>query len=119
MLCVHSMDEVYTCNNPNTIAQDNIHLLCDWGDEDFINYPDGRRVLRPIRKKDNIIKAYYRRKHWYAKQKSKGQETIKKKKTSRDKSKEKKAKIVKKGAEKRLREYIIKKYGSINEKTDK
>ena len=41
-----------------------------------------------------------------------------KKETSRDKSK-KKAKIVKKRAERRLREYITKKYGRINEKTDK
>lgn len=41
-----------------------------------------------------------------------------KKETSRDKSK-KKAKISKKRAERRLREYITKKYGRINEKTDK
>ena len=68
MLFFHSIDEFYTCNNPNTIAQDNLHLLCDWEDKDFISYPDGQRTLRPNRNKDNIIKAYYRRKYWYAKQ---------------------------------------------------
>ena len=69
MLFFHSVDEIYTCNHPNTISEDSLHLLCDWEDKDFITYPDGKRILRPARRKDNFIKAYYRRKHWYAKQK--------------------------------------------------
>ena len=71
-LFFHGIEEIYTCNNPNTLGNEQLHVLCDWEDKDFIVYPDGRRILRPKRKKDNFIKAYYRRKHWYAKQKSKG-----------------------------------------------
>lgn len=80
LLVIHPIEEIYTCNNPNTIGSEQIHMLCDWEDEDFIYYPDGKRVLRPKRKKDNIIKAYYRRKHWYAKQKSETKENGSKKK---------------------------------------
>ena len=71
-LFFHGVEEIYTCNNPNTIGNEQLHVLCDWEDKDFIDYPDGRRKLRPKRKKDNMIKSYYRRKHLNAKQKSKG-----------------------------------------------
>ena len=71
-LFFHGVEEIYTCNNPNTLGNEQLHILCDWEDKDFIDYPDGRRKLRPKRKKDNMIKSYYRRKHLNAKQKSKG-----------------------------------------------
>ena len=71
-LFFHGVEEIYTCNNPNTLGNEQLHILCDWEDADFIDYPDGRRKLRPKRKKDNMIKSYYRRKHLNAKQKSKG-----------------------------------------------
>ena len=72
MMILQPMDEFYTCNNPNTILEDGLHVLCDWEDADFVDLKDGTRVLRPRRGKDNPVKAYYRRKHWDAKQKSKG-----------------------------------------------
>ena len=71
-LFLHGAEEIYTCNNPNTIGTDQSHVLCDWEDLDFITLRNRDRVLRPKRKKDNFIKAYYRRKYWYAKQKSEG-----------------------------------------------
>ena len=63
LLVLQPMDEFYTCNNPNTLG-DVPHLFCDWEDQDFINYPNGDRRLRPKRKADNFIKAYYRKKHY-------------------------------------------------------
>lgn len=63
LLLLQPIEEIYTCNNPNTIG-DVPHFICNWEDKDFINYPNGKRILRPYRKKDNFIKAYYRRKHY-------------------------------------------------------
>jgi hypothetical protein len=74
LLVVQPIDEFYTCNNPNTISEDSLHILCDWEDADFITLKNGNRVLRPKRKKDNLIKAHYRRKYWDAKQESKAKE---------------------------------------------
>ena len=63
LFVVHPMEEIHNCNNPNTIGSIP-HLFCAWEDDDFIEYPDGKRVLRPKRKKDNFIKKYYRNKYW-------------------------------------------------------
>jgi len=69
LVTFHSIEEIYTCNNPNTLGNENLHMLCNWNDDDFIQYPDGERLLRPKRKKDNFIKAYYRKKYWINKMK--------------------------------------------------
>jgi len=63
MLIMHPIEEVHNCNNPNTLG-DMPHLICVWTDSDFIDTNDGGRVLRPNRKKDNLVKAHYRRKYW-------------------------------------------------------
>ena len=69
MLILQTGDEFYTCNHPNTISKDNLHILCDWEDLDFVGLRDGTRVLRPKRQKDNPIKAMYRKKYWDNKRK--------------------------------------------------
>ena len=66
LLLFQPIEEIYTCNHPNTI-DNNQQLLCNWTDADFVKLNDGTRVLRPKRKKDNFVKAYYRRKYWKAK----------------------------------------------------
>ena len=64
LLLFQPIEEIYTCNHPNTIGKDLPHFFCDWEDQDFVATRDGGRVLRPKRKKDNFIKAHYRRKYW-------------------------------------------------------
>ena len=63
MIPLHALDEVYSCNMPNTIDNDS-QIFCRWNDKDFVELKNGDRILRPKRKKDNIIKAYYRKKWW-------------------------------------------------------
>ncbi len=63
LLLFQPVEEIHNCNNPNTLGEA-IHLICVWTDEDFVKTRDGGRVLRPKRKKDNFIKAHYRRKYW-------------------------------------------------------
>ena len=57
------VEEIYNCNHPNTLG-DAAHLICVWTDEDFVKLNNGNRVLKLKRKKDNFVKAYYRRKYW-------------------------------------------------------
>ena len=40
------------------------HYVCDWDSDDFYTNLNGQKILRPKRKKDNAIKAYYRSKYW-------------------------------------------------------
>ena len=63
LLLFQPVEEIYNCNHPNTIG-DNVHLICVWTDEDFIRLNNGNRVLRPKKKKDNFVKAHYRKKYW-------------------------------------------------------
>ena len=72
LLIMQPIEEVHNCNNPNLIESNTINLVCVWNDQDFYKSITGHEILRPKRKKDNIIKAYYRGKYWNAKQKSKG-----------------------------------------------
>ena len=71
LLIIQPIEEIHNCNHPNTLGTAP-HMVCVWTDEDFIVQKDKTRILRPKRKKDNFIKAHYRRKYWNAKQKSKG-----------------------------------------------
>ena len=63
LLLFQPVEEIYNCNHPNTIGE-NIHLVCNWVDEDFVKLNNGNRVLKLKRKKDNFVKAHYRRKYW-------------------------------------------------------
>tara|TARA_R100000781_G_C4052160_1_gene118015 strand:- start:120 stop:383 length:264 start_codon:yes stop_codon:yes gene_type:complete len=63
LLIFQPIEEIYTCNNPNTIGVENLHLLCDWTKDDFIEY-EGANVLKPYDANDNKIKAFYRNKWW-------------------------------------------------------
>jgi hypothetical protein len=63
LLLFQPIEEIHNCNHPNTLGEA-VHLICVWTDHDFVNMNDGTRVLRPKRKMDNFIKAYYRRKYW-------------------------------------------------------
>ena len=58
------VEELYTCNNPNLKGTQNLHLLCNWEPDDFYTNTSNQLVLRPKRKKDNPVKAYYRKKYW-------------------------------------------------------
>ena len=71
LLFVQPFEEFYNCNNPNLVNTDLIHICCPWNEQDFYTAHTGIVYLRPKRKKDNFIKAYYRRKYWDAKQESK------------------------------------------------
>lgn len=57
------IEELYTCNHPNTI-DNNQQLLCNWTDQDFRVNKYGDRVLKKQNNNDNFIKAYYRKKYW-------------------------------------------------------
>ena len=67
VLFMQPIEEFHNCNNPNLVETNNIHLLCIWNEQDFYTAYTGDKILRPKRKKDNFIKAHYRRKYWYAK----------------------------------------------------
>ena len=64
LLLFQPIEELYTCNHPNLIGKQNIHLLCNWDRDDFYISVSGDLILRPKRKKDNLAKAYYREKYW-------------------------------------------------------
>ena len=53
LLLFQPIEEIYTCNHPNTI-DNNQQLLCNWTDADFVKLNDGTRVLRPKRKLKKI-----------------------------------------------------------------
>ena len=63
ILLFQPIEELYNCNNPNTIGE-NLHLLCNWQDVDFVVNSKGNRVLKKYKQDDNFIKAHYRRKYW-------------------------------------------------------
>ena len=69
MILFQPIEELHNCNNPNLIGIAP-HYVCVWDEDDFYTTISGEKALRPKRKKDNKIKAYYRRKYWDAKQKS-------------------------------------------------
>ena len=64
LLIMQPVQEIHNCNNPNLIEKEIYHALCDWEEDDFYTNIKGKKILRPKRKKDNRIKAYYRKKYW-------------------------------------------------------
>ena len=66
MMLVQPIEEIHNCNNPNLKGKVK-HYVCDWDEDDFYTNINGQKILRPKRKKDNKIKAYYRKKYWYGK----------------------------------------------------
>ena len=63
LLIFQPIEEIHNCNNPNLIEKVP-HIMCVWEEEDFYKTKTGKLVLRKKRKKDNFIKAHYRRKYW-------------------------------------------------------
>ena len=63
LILLQPIEEIHNCNNPNTIGIIP-HYVCDWDEDDFYTNVNGKKILRPKRKKDNKIKAYYREKYW-------------------------------------------------------
>ena len=63
LLSFQPFEELHNCNNPNLIGIVP-HYVCTWEKEDFIKLKNGQKVLRPKRKTDSKIKAYYRKKYW-------------------------------------------------------
>ena len=63
IICIQPIEELYTCNHPNTI-DNNQQLVCNWTDQDFRVNKYGDRVLKKENNNDNFIKAYYRKKYW-------------------------------------------------------
>ena len=63
LILLQQIEEIHNCNNPNTIGIIP-HYVCDWDEDDFYTNVNGKKILRPKRKKDNKIKAYYRAKYW-------------------------------------------------------
>jgi hypothetical protein len=64
LIMFQPIEEIYNCNNPNLKGTQGLHLLCDWEPDDFYKNTKDQLVLRPKRKKDNAVKAYYRKKYW-------------------------------------------------------
>ena len=62
-ILLYPIEELHNCNNPNLIGIVP-HYVCEWNEEDFYTNTSGNKILRPKRKKDNKIKAYYREKYW-------------------------------------------------------
>ena len=59
---IQPIEELHNCKHPNTLGNAP-NFICEWDDQDFINYPDGKRILRPKRKADNFIKSHYRKRY--------------------------------------------------------
>ena len=66
LILFQPIEEIHNCNNPNLIGIVP-HYVCVWDEDDFYTSVSGQQILRPKRKKDNRIKAYYRNKYWDAK----------------------------------------------------
>ena len=66
LLLFQPIEEIHNCNNPNLVGIVP-HYVCDWDSDDFYTNLNGQKILRPKRKKDNIIKAHYRSKYWNGK----------------------------------------------------
>ena len=64
LLIMQPVEEIYNCNHPNLVGTQRYHALCDWEEDDFYTNIKGKKILRPKRKKDNRIKAHYRKKYW-------------------------------------------------------
>ena len=63
LLLFQPIEEIHNCNNPNLIGIVP-HYVCVWEEDDFYTNITGKQILRPVRKKDNKTKAYYRAKYW-------------------------------------------------------
>lgn len=63
LILFQPIEEIHNCNNPNLIGIVP-HYVCVWDEDDFYTNINGQQILRPKRKKDNKIKAYYREKYW-------------------------------------------------------
>ena len=66
LLLFQPIEEIHNCNNPNLVGIVP-HYVCVWDEDDFYTNLNGQKILRPKRKKDNIIKAHYRSKYWNGK----------------------------------------------------
>ena len=62
LLLFQPIEEIHNCNNPNLVGIVP-HYVCVWDEDDFYTSVSGKQILRPKRKKDNRIKAYYRKKN--------------------------------------------------------
>ena len=63
LILFQPIEVIHNCNNPNLIGLVP-HYVCVWDEDDFYTNINGQKILRPKRKKDNRIKAYYRAKYW-------------------------------------------------------
>tara|TARA_R110002020_G_scaffold45737_3_gene130659 strand:+ start:4507 stop:4752 length:246 start_codon:yes stop_codon:yes gene_type:complete len=63
LLAFQPIEEIHNCNNPNLIGIAP-NYVCDWEKDDFIVLKNGNKILRPVRKADNVFKSYYREKYW-------------------------------------------------------
>ena len=63
LIIFQPIEELHNCNKPNLIGIVP-HYVCVWDEDDFYTNINGQQILRPKRKKDNKIKAYYREKYW-------------------------------------------------------
>tara|TARA_B100000287_G_scaffold351473_1_gene340605 strand:- start:223 stop:483 length:261 start_codon:yes stop_codon:yes gene_type:complete len=69
MLPLHTIDEIYNCNNiPNTGDPNGSHLICNWTDEDYEWYvtDDGKKSYRLKQQcqNDNYFERKARNKYW-------------------------------------------------------
>ena len=69
VLPLHALDESYHCNNiPNTGNPNDLHLVCNWTDEDYEWYEtnDGRISyrLKQYSQTDNYFERKARNKYW-------------------------------------------------------
>jgi len=69
MLPLQTVEEIYNCNNPNTLGSRTqpTHLCCNWDDEDFeirIIGNTSYRVLKVNDDEDNYFEKKARAKYW-------------------------------------------------------
>ena len=69
ILPLHSIDEVYNCNNPKYDPKHpDQHLVCNWADDDFeYTVTDKGRLIHQFKKDckdDNKYEKQYRDKYW-------------------------------------------------------
>jgi len=69
ILPLHAMDEAYNCNNiPTTADSKEMHMVCNWTDEDYeyVTTDDGRLYyrLKQYSQTDNYFEKQARNKYW-------------------------------------------------------
>ena len=61
LLCFQPIEEYYHCTHPS-LGSENLHIVCNWKEEDFI-ITEKRITLKKSNPNDNKIKEHFRKRY--------------------------------------------------------